>query len=168
MNYLDFDPKTRLFTALLRAGRQQPVEDAESEQKRKDLQYLLGQIWRAVGDERRAALSFASSGRTEPAVKMLQKAGEWQEVAELPVELGREGLVRREDDGREAEARHDVGDGEGLPAPGHPEEHLVAGPPQGPLGEGLDGRGLVPAGLEVGAEAEGRHGEADSTRPRRG
>src|SRR5690606_33213776 len=41
IDQLEFDPKTRLFTALLRAGRQPQVEDAEREQKRKDLQYML-------------------------------------------------------------------------------------------------------------------------------
>lgn len=89
IDQLEFDPKTRLFTALLRAGRQPQVEDAEREQKRKDLQYMLGRVWRAVGDERRAALAFAASGRIAPAVKMLKKAGEWQEVAELHEREGR-------------------------------------------------------------------------------
>ncbi|MFN7132646.1 MAG: hypothetical protein ACK4N5_11235, partial [Myxococcales bacterium] len=89
LDELEFDARTRLFTALLRASRQPAVEDAEKEAARKELFYVVGQIWRALADERRAALAFAESGRTEPAVKMLQKAGEWQEVAELHERQGR-------------------------------------------------------------------------------
>jgi tetratricopeptide (TPR) repeat protein len=81
---LAFDCRTKLFTALLRAGRQPPLEaDAEKEAKRREVMGVLGDIWRALGDERRAALCFAAAGRSEPALKMLKLAGEWEEVAEL-------------------------------------------------------------------------------------
>lgn len=86
---LDFDARTRLFTALLRAGRQPPQEDEEKEARRKEILFTLGEIWRAVSDERRAALLIAASGRTEPAMKMLQRAGEWQEAAALAAREGR-------------------------------------------------------------------------------
>ncbi len=80
---LDFDARTRLFTAMLRAGRQPEVQDAEKEAKRKAALGVLGELWLALGDERRAALLFAVSGKPEPAMKMLKQSGEWQEAAEL-------------------------------------------------------------------------------------
>ena len=91
---LEFDCRTRLFTALLRAGRQAPVtgeteEEKAREAKRKELSATLGEIWRALNDDRRAALAFASAGKTEPAMKMLNAAGEWQEVAGLHLREGR-------------------------------------------------------------------------------
>jgi tetratricopeptide (TPR) repeat protein len=92
---LEFDARTRLFTALLRAGRQPPQEDAEKEARRRDILFTLGEIWRAVNDERRAALLFAASGRTAPAMKMLQEAGEWQEAASLAAREGRHAEAAR-------------------------------------------------------------------------
>jgi tetratricopeptide (TPR) repeat protein len=86
---LEFDARTRLFTALLRAGRQGKVEDAEKEERRKDLLFTIGEIWRALGDERRAALVFAESGRTGSAMQMLEKAGDWSDAAQLSRREGR-------------------------------------------------------------------------------
>ncbi len=48
--------------------------------------FLVGSIWRAVGEESRAALAFASSGRRADqaeAVKLLKKTGDWQEEANV-------------------------------------------------------------------------------------
>jgi tetratricopeptide (TPR) repeat protein len=86
---LEFDARTRLFTALLRAGRQPEVQDAEKEARRKEVLGLLGEIWRALGDERRAGLLFAASGRSESAIQALEHSGEWQEVAGLHLKEGR-------------------------------------------------------------------------------
>lgn len=86
---LEFDARTRLFTALLRAGRQGELQDAEKEAKRKEVLSLLGEIWRALGDERRAGLLFAASGKSESAIKALEQSGEWQEVAGLHLKEGR-------------------------------------------------------------------------------
>ena len=86
---LEFDARTRLFTSLLRAGRQAEVQDAEKEAKRKEVLFLLGEIWRALGDERRAGLLYAASGRSEPALQALQHSGQWDEVAELHRREGR-------------------------------------------------------------------------------
>lgn len=46
--------------------------------------FLVGSIWRAAGDERRAALAFAASGRSADqveAVKTLERTGDWTEQA---------------------------------------------------------------------------------------
>ncbi len=86
---LEFDARTRLFTSLLRAGRQAEVPDAEKEARRKELLFLLGEIWLALGDERRAGLLYAASGRSEPALQALQQSGQWEEVAELHRREGR-------------------------------------------------------------------------------
>ncbi len=86
---LEFDARTRLFTSLLRAGRQPEVPDAEKEAKRKEVLSLLGDVWRALGDERRAGLLFAASGKSESAIKALEQSGEWQEVAGLHLKEGR-------------------------------------------------------------------------------
>jgi tetratricopeptide (TPR) repeat protein len=49
-----------------------------------DAMYLVGSIWRAVGEESRAALAFSSSGRRADqveAVKILKRTGDWREEA---------------------------------------------------------------------------------------
>ncbi len=55
-----------------------------------DVQYLVGSIWRAVADERRAALAFAASGREfkekaeeKKTIATLHKTGEWKAEAGL-------------------------------------------------------------------------------------
>jgi tetratricopeptide (TPR) repeat protein len=57
-----------------------------------DVMFLVGSVWRAAGDERRAALAFAQSGRRadqREAVKTLEKSGDWQEQAKVLAEQGR-------------------------------------------------------------------------------
>jgi tetratricopeptide (TPR) repeat protein len=57
-----------------------------------DMMFGVGSVWRALGDERRAALAFAQSGRKEnqrEAVKTLAATGEWQEQARVLAEQGR-------------------------------------------------------------------------------
>jgi tetratricopeptide (TPR) repeat protein len=57
-----------------------------------DVMFLVGSVWRAAGDERRAALAFAQSGRKadqREAVKTLEATGDWQEQAKVLAEQGR-------------------------------------------------------------------------------
>ncbi|MFZ5470741.1 MAG: DEAD/DEAH box helicase [Myxococcota bacterium] len=57
-----------------------------------DVMWLVGAIWRAVGEEQRAALAFASSGRKADraeAVKVLHQVGDWREEARVLAEQGR-------------------------------------------------------------------------------
>jgi tetratricopeptide (TPR) repeat protein len=57
-----------------------------------DVMFLVGSVWRAAGDERRAALAFAQSGRRadqREAIKTLEKSGDWQEQAKVLAEQGR-------------------------------------------------------------------------------
>ena len=49
-----------------------------------------------------------------------------EELAELAVELGGQGLVRRQHQGRPLHGLNDVGDGEGLARPGYAEQSLMA------------------------------------------
>jgi tetratricopeptide (TPR) repeat protein len=86
---LEFDCRTKLFTALLRGGRQPACSDAAKEAARKELMLLLGEIWRAVGDDGRAGKLYAESGHTVPALKMLESSGEWQQAAALHRREGR-------------------------------------------------------------------------------
>ncbi|MBI5546880.1 MAG: hypothetical protein HY901_23605 [Deltaproteobacteria bacterium] len=115
---IDFDCRTKLFTALLRGGRQPAVPDEAKESARKDLMFLVGEIWRAVGDEGRAGKLYAESGRTVPALKALQASGEWHEVAALhrrekrPLEAARI-LEQHEDWSGALEAWREAGDAKG-------------------------------------------------------
>lgn len=57
-----------------------------------EVHYLLGSIWKALGDERRAALEFAASGRKEEraqAAEVLKKTGDWRQEAQLRKDQGR-------------------------------------------------------------------------------
>jgi tetratricopeptide (TPR) repeat protein len=57
-----------------------------------EVMFLVGSVWRAIGDERRAALAFAQSGRRadqREAVKTLAATGDWQEQAKVLTEQGR-------------------------------------------------------------------------------
>ena len=66
------------------AASAKPVDDKAAAHA--DVMYLVGAIWRAVGDERRAALAFAVSGRKveqQEAVKTLEKSGDWREQAQV-------------------------------------------------------------------------------------
>lgn len=52
----------------------------------RDVMFIVGQIWRAVGDERNAAMAFAASGRKEEekqAIQTFHKTGDWKEEAKL-------------------------------------------------------------------------------------
>jgi len=74
----------RVFTALLRAGRQtSQVEGADREIARRRVHELLAQIWKALGDEHREAASLAAAGRTGSAVSVLRQAGTWDDIATL-------------------------------------------------------------------------------------
>lgn len=86
---LDFDCRTRLFTSLLRAGRQPAATDEAKEAVRKDLMFVLGEIWSAVNDDGRAGKLYAESGRSEPAIRLLQASGAWAEAAALHRKDGR-------------------------------------------------------------------------------
>ena len=77
-----------------------------------------------------------------------------EELPHLPVELGGEGLVGREHQGRPLDGADDVRDGEGLSRPGHPEEGLVGETVPEPVHEGGDGRPLVAGGPEVRLQLE--------------
>ena len=80
-----------------------------------------------------------------------------EETLELPVELGRERLVRRQDDRGALRLLDDLGHGEGLARARGAEQHLVALAANDALGQLGDRGGLVARGLEVG-----RHAEADA------
>ena len=77
-----------------------------------------------------------------------------EEFAHLAVELGREGLVGREHQGRPLNGANDVGDGEGLSGPGHPEQGLVREAVSEAVHQGGDGRPLVARRPEIGFELE--------------
>jgi len=66
-----------------------------------------------------------------------------EKTAELAIELGRQGLVVRNDQGWTVDAGDDVGHGEGLATPGHPEQGLVDIPALQSLDEFFDRLGLV-------------------------
>ena len=74
-----------------------------------------------------------------------------EEAFELLVELGREGFVVGEDEGRPADARDDVGGGEGLAGTGDAEEGLFGLARASAREELVDGRRLI-AGGSVGAD----------------
>jgi len=87
-----------------------------------------------------------------------------EELAELGVELGGEGLVVGEDEGRPAMAGDDLGDRVRLPRPGRPEEGLEAHSPGETVGEALDRLGLVAGRFEGGDESKfGHRRPEDST-----
>jgi hypothetical protein len=71
------------------------------------------------------------------------------------VELRGEGLVRRDDERRLADARNHVRDRERLSAAGDAEQHLVWPPLHHAGREGVDGLRLVAGRRKVRLEAEG-------------
>ena len=77
-----------------------------------------------------------------------------EELAELGVELGGEGLVGGDDEGGAGVAGDDVGHGEGLAAAGDAEEGLVLVAGLEALHELVYGLGLVAGHVVVGDEAE--------------
>jgi tetratricopeptide (TPR) repeat protein len=51
-----------------------------------DVMFLVGSVWRALGDESRAAFALAASGRPEEqreAVKALHRSGDWRDEAQM-------------------------------------------------------------------------------------
>ena len=78
-----------------------------------------------------------------------------EELFEFGVELGGEGFVVRDDEGRAVEVADDIGRGEGFARAGDAEEGLVAVAFLEGAGEFFDGRPLVAAGCVRRGEAEG-------------
>ena len=81
-----------------------------------------------------------------------------EELLELAVELGRQGLVGGEHQGRPAGPGDDVGHGEGLAGAGHAEQDLVPVAALDPGRQFLDGLGLVTAGGVGCIQVEYGHG----------
>jgi len=104
----EFDPRTRLFTALLRIGRQSlPADAAEDKQKAKNQAFAeLGALWKALGEDERAGQAFAQAGEAKAALTAFEKAGTWEGAAELHVSTGkfREAAKLYEDHGNIPEA----------------------------------------------------------------
>ncbi len=96
---LDFDARTHLFTALLRAGRLARPEDEEKAQARLKMLSAVGDVWLAVGDESRADEVYEAAGRHDRAIDRLEREGNWQAAAELAErsgDLARAARLRRE------------------------------------------------------------------------
>ena len=77
-----------------------------------------------------------------------------EELLELAVELGGQGLVVRHDQRGPLLGLDDVGHGERLARAGHAHEHLVLRCRAEPVDEGVDGLRLIAGGLEGGDELE--------------
>ena len=84
-----------------------------------------------------------------------------EELLELPVQLGRQRLVGRHDDGGPPGLLDHIGHGEGLAGPGHPEQGLVAQTIVDPFDQLGDSLGLVAGGLVVGVKLEKAFGHED-------
>jgi hypothetical protein len=90
LDALDFSMRGRAYTALLRAGRQTtPEADPAREEARKRVHLVLANIWKAMGDERRAAHALEMGGRAENAATLLRQTGDWSDVAALFEREGR-------------------------------------------------------------------------------
>lgn len=104
----EFDPRTRLFTALLRIGRQVIAADAPEEKLKARNQAFaeLGALWKALGEDERAGQAFAQAGEAKAAVTAFEKAGTWEGAAEVHVSSGkfREAAKLYEEHGNLAEA----------------------------------------------------------------
>lgn len=84
LDALELSMKGKVYTALLRAGRQTTVDaDAAKEQARQKVHLALADLWKSVGDERREAIAFEAAGRTRKAAALLRETGEWDDVAAL-------------------------------------------------------------------------------------
>ncbi len=89
---LSTDTRGKLFTALLRVMRQGPIEgDEEKDAKRRQVHATLAEIWRLLGDERRAELAKEEAGDAKVAPWLLAHTGEWDKVAALHEKEGRFG-----------------------------------------------------------------------------
>lgn len=87
----EFDPRTKLLTSLVRVGRQTPpAADAPEERLAawKAMHGQLGGLWKAFGEEERAAKAFAEAGDIR-AADLLVEQGDWQSAAQLHVAQGR-------------------------------------------------------------------------------
>ncbi|MNP94367.1 hypothetical protein D3C85_69030 [compost metagenome] len=73
-----------------------------------------------------------------------------EERLELSVQLRRQGLVRRQHQGRALHLGDHVGDAEGLARAGHTEQRLVRQPGFDALDHQADGFRLIAGGLETG------------------
>ena len=80
-----------------------------------------------------------------------------EELPELVGQLGRQRLVGGDHQGRPLDLLDGPGDGGALPAPGDAQQGLEPVAPVDPLGQRLDGLGLVSGGLEVADDLERRH-----------
>ena len=87
----EFDPRTRLFTALLKLGRQTLAADApEDKVKARNQAFAeLGALWKALGEEERAGQAFAQAGEAKAALTAFEKAGTWEGAAELHEKSGK-------------------------------------------------------------------------------
>jgi len=86
-----------------------------------------------------------------------------EELLELAVELGGQGLVVGDDQGRALDALDDIGDREGLAGACGAEEHLALEPLLDARGELVDGDGLIAGRLIRRVESE-VHGASDAAR----
>ena len=77
-----------------------------------------------------------------------------KELLEFPEELGRQGFVVAQNQCRAFEPGYRVGDGEGFPRTGHPEQDLRLVAMLYAGNELVDGLGLVAGGLELGGQFE--------------
>lgn len=104
----EFDPRTRLFTALLKLGRQTlPADAPEDKVKGRNQAFAeLGALWKAFGEDERAGQAYAQAGDAKAAMTSFEKAGTWEGQAELHVKAGkfREAAKLFEEHGNPAEA----------------------------------------------------------------
>ncbi|GEM_PF-1041697 len=84
----DFDARTHLFTALLRAGRLAPGKDEAHEAQRRDMLAAVGEVWLALGDEEKSDAVLEAAGRPERTILRLERTGHWQEAAERALQAG--------------------------------------------------------------------------------
>ena len=85
---LNFDARTHLFTALLRAGRLPVPSDADQAALRQQMLSAVGDVWLAVGDEARADEVYEAAGRPERAIARLEREGNWQQAVALAERAG--------------------------------------------------------------------------------
>lgn len=115
----EFDPRTRLFTALLKLGRQTLAADAPEETVKARNQAFaeLGALWKALGEDERAGQAYAQAGDAKAAMTSFEKAGTWEGQAELHVKAGkfREAAKLFEEHGNLAEAAKLLEQGKDLP-----------------------------------------------------
>ena len=81
-----------------------------------------------------------------------------EKCLQLPAQLGGQGLVMGDDQGRPLHPLDHLGHGEGLAAARHSQQYLEPVPPLNPFGQGVDGLGLIPLGGEGGYHPKLVHG----------